>query len=98
MGKQTKPICLFSKGGSGMNGKAYIEGCTVVSRSNMGVLFWPKRHPRGMPVWRHRRTHARQERFSVIHVRPSRTPADSKTWGRPGLLSRGGEVAWRVIA
>jgi hypothetical protein len=46
-GKQTKPICLFSKGHSGVSGEANIEGCAIVSLGNMGVLFWRKRHSRG---------------------------------------------------
>lgn len=50
-GKQTKPICFFSKGRSGMGGKAHIEGCIIVSRGNTGLLFWAKRHPASrMPV------------------------------------------------
>jgi hypothetical protein len=38
--------------------KANIEGCFIVSRSDMGVLFWPKKHPRRMPLVRS--THAHQ--------------------------------------
>jgi len=63
MGKQTKPICFFSKGGSGLSGKADIECCFIVGRGNMGVLLWPKRHV-GMPL----------EQFDVTHVRPSNWP------------------------
>jgi hypothetical protein len=57
-GKQTKPVCFFSKGRSGVSGKAYIEGCFIVSRGNVGMLLWAERHPRGMPLgqW-----------FGVIH-------------------------------
>jgi len=57
-GKQTKPVCFFGKGRSGVSGKAYIEGCFIVSRSNVGMLLWAERHPRGMPLgqW-----------FGVIH-------------------------------
>ena len=62
-GKQSKPICFFSKGRSGVSGKAYIEGCAIVSRGNMGVLLWPKRHV-GMPL----------EQFDVTHVSPSNWP------------------------
>jgi len=93
-GKQPKPICFFSKGRSGVSGKAYIEGCAIVSRGNVEVLFWPK-HPRGMPVRRHRRTHAHQERFGVIHVRPSWWPPPNQKWDRPGLLSRERVMALR---
>jgi hypothetical protein len=46
-GKQTKPVCFLSKGRSGPSGKAYIEGCFLVSRSDVGGLFWAKRHPCG---------------------------------------------------
>jgi hypothetical protein len=48
----------FSKGRSGVSGKAYIEGCFIVSRGNVGMLLWAERHPRGMPLgqW-----------FGVIH-------------------------------
>ena len=64
-GKQPKPICFFSKGRSGLSGKANIEGCFIVSRGDMGMLFWRKRHPRGgMPL----------EQFDVTHVRPSNWP------------------------
>jgi hypothetical protein len=79
-GEQTEPICFSSKGRSGVRGKAYIEGCAIVSRGNVEVLFWPK-HPRGMPVRRHRRTHAHQERFGMIHVRPSWWPPPNQTSG-----------------
>jgi hypothetical protein len=64
-GKQTKPICFFSKGRSGLSGKANIEGCLIVSGGNMGVLFWAKRHPCRMSVG---------QRFGVIHGRPSCWP------------------------
>src|SRR5262249_16891341 len=45
-GKQAKPIRFPSKGRSGVSGKAYIEGCFIVSSGDMGVLFCLKRHPR----------------------------------------------------
>jgi hypothetical protein len=40
MGKQTKPVCFFSKGRPSVSGKAYIEGCFIVSRGNVGMLLW----------------------------------------------------------
>jgi hypothetical protein len=68
-GKQTKPICFFSKGCSRLSWKARIERCFVVSGGNMGVLFWSKKHPCRMPL---------RQRFDVIHGGPSCwTPAES---------------------
>jgi hypothetical protein len=64
-GTQAKPICLSRKSRSGVRRKAYIEGGFVVSRGDMGVLFWGKRHPHRM---------LRGQRFSLIHVRPSWCP------------------------
>jgi hypothetical protein len=62
-GTQTKPIRFSSKRGSGVGGKAYVEGCPIVGGGNVGVLFRPKRHA-GMPL----------EQFGVTHVRPSWWP------------------------
>src|SRR4029079_4163157 len=62
-GKQSKPICFFSKGRSGVSGKAYIEGCAIVSRGNMGVLLWPYTTA-GVPL----------KQFDVTHVSPSNCP------------------------
>jgi hypothetical protein len=53
MGKQTKPICFFSKGRSGMSGEAYIEGrsrrCNgQFDQFHFGALlgFWERRDKR----------------------------------------------------
>src|SRR5262245_15389694 len=53
-----RTVCFFSKGRSGVSGKAYIEGCFIVSRGKVGMLLWAERHPHGMPLgqW-----------FGVIH-------------------------------
>ena len=73
-GKQSKPICFFSKGRSGVSGKAWISRCFLVSRSNVGALFGAKRHSRWMLLGTRSTTRAHQERFGVTHVRPSGGP------------------------
>jgi hypothetical protein len=33
-------------------GRLISKGCFIVGRGKLGVLFWPKRHPRRMPLGR----------------------------------------------